>query len=408
MKYMKFAFLLLVMGFAANAQERFIINGTISGDAEGKTLYLLKGADERSRSIVDSTIIKKGKFQFVGNLTMAGTYAIKIFKNKDRSFFTKDMKYIGRPHIPLFLSGGIVQIEANIDSLPLTAIKTNGYDYSKIRITGSKESVAFMQYVKGKTLLMMNRDSLHAQYKAYLDKRPNVSITEGLNVIEKIDAIDKKFKVFVKLFITNNSDNLAAVYALRETNLSSNVGVFSYNEINTLLSSFSTKLKETPLYALTAEEANEINKYAVGRRFTDADLVDASYKQVKLSDYVGKGKYVLIDFWGPQCIPCRKEFPFIKETYRSYHPDGFEIIGISVDKSKERWPKAMADENLPWKQFAFISDPTLSKENVRKYAYFSIPFSLLIGPDGTILDRNMMGSYMDRKLIEIYGNKFKE
>lgn len=90
----------------------------------------------------------------------------------------------------------------------------------------------------------------------------------------------------------------------------------------------------------------------------------------------------------------------MKERYAIYHPAGFDIIGISVDSHKDRWPKAMDEEKLPWPQFAL---ETSLEESKRLYHYGGIPFCVLIDPEGKIVDRNMLGTYLDRKLIEIYG-----
>lgn len=396
----------LLSSLSVHGQESYAIDGLISGGAEGKTVYLLKGDMEQNRIAVDSTIIKDGKFQFKGKLAMPGPFAIKIYKTADRSYFTKDLEIIARPHVPLFLSNGSVHIEAVLDSMPVTALKTIAYDYNKVDVTGSNENAAYMEYIQKLTPLMKAKDALLADYKAYLTKRPNVSVSEGISLIQRIDAFDDTLKTFVIKFIKEHKDKQAAVYVFRKEIFSSNVGIFSPEEINELLTTFSAAVKTTRYYKTVSAEAHEIKKYAVGRRFTDLDLIDPGGRQVKLSDYIGKGKYVLLDFWGPWCIPCRKEFPFVKEAYELYHPQGFEIIGISVDNHKDRWPKAMKEENLPWKQLAYPKHPLVNETGVKLYAYWSIPFCVLISPDGTIVDRNMSGAYLDRKLIEIYGNKF--
>jgi hypothetical protein len=94
----------------------------------------------------------------------------------------------------------------------------------------------------------------------------------------------------------------------------------------------------------------------------------------------------------------------LKEIYELYHPTGFEIIGISMDSNKGSWLTAVADEQMPWLQASNLE--AFNGDLDKVYNFNGIPACVLVGPDGTIVDRNMRGSWMDRKLIELYGNKF--
>ena len=84
-----------------------------------------------------------------------------------------------------------------------------------------------------------------------------------------------------------------------------------------------------------------------GRPFIDFQAPAPDGNIVKLSDFAGKGKYVLIDFWASWCGPCRAAMPELKELYAKYKDKGFEIVGVSLDSRKEAWLKGISDLQLP-------------------------------------------------------------
>ena len=116
------------------------------------------------------------------------------------------------------------------------------------------------------------------------------------------------------------------------------------------------------------------------------------YAEVKLSDYVGKGKYILLDFWSPWCGPCRREMPKIKAVYDKYKGDKFDVVSIAV---WEREPAQVTIEtaaklNMTWNQ---INNG--GREPAQLYGVEGIPHLILFGPDGTILKRGFHGAEIE-------------
>ena len=91
---------------------------------------------------------------------------------------------------------------------------------------------------------------------------------------------------------------------------------------------------------------------AVGQKFTDFEMQTPEGKTVKLSDYVGKGKVVLVDFWASWCGPCRREMPNLVEAYAKYKNKNFEIVGVSLDQSADAWKEAIKKLNITWPQMS--------------------------------------------------------
>ena len=150
------------------------------------------------------------------------------------------------------------------------------------------------------------------------------------------------------------------------------------------------------------QKAQEEKKNAVvGKQFTDLEEPDVDGNMHKLSEYVGKGKWVLVDFWASWCGPCLREMPNVVKAYETYHAKGFDVVGLSFDNKKEPWLKAIADKNLSWIHLSDLKGwKTVASE---VYGVNSIPDNLLIDPQGKIVARGLRAQGLQNKLKEIFG-----
>lgn len=138
----------------------------------------------------------------------------------------------------------------------------------------------------------------------------------------------------------------------------------------------------------------------VGQKFLDLEMPDRDGNLHKLSEYAGKGNWVLVDFWASWCNPCKMEMPNVVAAYKNYHDKGFEIVGVSFDREKAPWVRAVREWDMPW---IHLSDLKYwQSEAVGLYNVTGIPDNLLIDPEGTIVARGLRGRALEAALAEIF------
>lgn len=138
----------------------------------------------------------------------------------------------------------------------------------------------------------------------------------------------------------------------------------------------------------------------VGMQAPDFSQPTPDGDELRLSDL--RGQYVLVDFWASWCRPCRLENPNVVRIYNQYKDKGFEILGVSLDRNREAWLKAIEQDNLGWKH---VSDLGFWQNAVAQaYGVSAIPYTVLVDPEGNIVATELRGGSLEAKLAEVLGD----
>lgn len=222
----------------------------------------------------------------------------------------------------------------------------------------------------------------------------------------KNDAV-KELNTFLESFISKSSNPAVSMFALGmssrsvpasefETLLQATVNKFpDYKTLAKLKENYDTQKAQSLALQKKNEEKGEDSW--VGKPAPDLTMPSTTGKPISISSF--KGKYVLVDFWASWCGPCRQENPAVLKAYEAYKNKNFTVLGVSLDKSKEAWLKAIQDDKLTWEHMSDLQ--YWDSKAVETYKFRGIPFNVLIDPTGMVIAEGLRGFDLEKKLAEV-------
>jgi len=342
----------------------FSINGKNISDTFSGKMYLSYEVNDVGN--LDSCQIENGQFHFSGNI-LHPVFAI--------------------------LSKGKWRKDLFIDPKPMTIICKRS-QLKEVELLGSKSEYEYREIDK-------QLSGINNRWKVVLDTLDAVSLRNITQFQELKEWVllpyFEEFREAYLDFFKEYPQSFVTAYFLSQDVIGMNQGVFPTESLQAYYNRFRTPVKNSWYGKKIIAELAKRKVAVPGMEAFNFIQTDINGQTLSLSSF--RGKYILLDFWGSWCVPCRKGNPHLKELYYRYKDKGFDIIGIAKDdNTKDAWIKAVEKDRLPWHQ-------VLCESLDIKYSITSYPTKILIDKQGLIIGRFGEDEIeLDQQLNSIFGN----
>ena len=362
MKKLAFLFVAFLMVACNGSEEGYTIKINLP-DQGSDTFYISQLVGGEMVEIDSVTLDSAGMGELSGT-----------FENPEMVMLgTADM----RRGVPFFLANALYAVSAEEAGLKITAEEGPQKDY-----TAYQEEVKGFEERKQEVIANYNAARAAGAEQEELDE-----IVSGYNAIQ-----DEQTK-FDSSYMQQNPASLVSAFILNSMHYRMDA-----SELETALGVLDASLHTSTYYTDLSEKLGRMKSVEIGQPFVDFALPDPDSNMLAISDIAGKG-VLLIDFWAAWCGPCRRANPGVVEVYNQFKDQGFDIVGVSLDRNKEDWLQAIEDDNLTWHHMSDLK--FWESEGAKLYAVSSIPHTVLLDQNGTIVARNLSKDELKAKIEEL-------
>lgn len=348
---------------AASKKGNYTVQGTVNGAQNGDTVLMLQ-FEGWAMIPIDTTVIKNGKYRFKGSQDKPVLRYI---------FCKKNGESIGGSNF--ILENG--KITVNLEQSKRQDVK------------GTANNLLWNFYVAE-----VEKQSALADPFYQIKNDTTVSEAARKQATEKTKQLELEQQQYNVNFIKDHIKTGVAQILLE-----SNYQTFALEDVELISQAMKQKQVNNDLSHSINQYIDGVKKTKIGSQYSDLKFPNEQDQIVNLSDYIHKNKVTMIDFWASWCAPCLAEIPHLVTVYDKYKPQGFEIVGISLDKNKESWKNAITSFGMTWPQMSDLKGWKSAASN--QYGVTAIPFTLLVDQDGKIIGKNLHGKDLENKLNEL-------